>query len=252
MNTKIKSLSLALFGLAGFAFAGSAMAQCPTSLSPPWTTVSAFGGGTAVSATGGLDGSACKLNASITNSQSSVATVSDGTPANETRYRFQFLIDPNAIASYSGSASVQVFTANAAAANAAGGGRNQIVGLYLTPGPSGAKRLTITASCNNAASNYKCSTSTGNLAAGANRIELDVTVGAGAAGSLKYWLNAAAGTTEPATTGTLTNLDNNGWVGVKTAILGLTNANPGYRNTHGGSVISFDTFDSRRQTYIGH
>jgi hypothetical protein len=246
MNAKMKKLSLAVVGLVGFAAAGSAMAQCPATLQPPWTTVSQFGGGVAVSASGGLDASACKLNASITNSLSSVATVSDSTPANETRYRVQFLVNPASIATYSGSASVQLFTANSAAAFS---GRNQIVGLYLTPGPAGAKRLQIVASCNTGPT-FKCSTSTGDLIAGTNRIELDVTLGA--SGSVKYWLNAAAGTTEPAATGTLALTGGNaGWVGVKTAILGLTNANAGYRNSHAGSVLSFDTFDSRRQTYIG-
>lgn len=250
MNAKMKKLSLAVVGLVGFAAAGSAMAQCPASLSPPWATVTALSGGTAVSAAGGLDASACKLNVAVGAATTSIATVTDNTPANETRYRFQFLVNGSALGTFGTTDSVLVFNANAAAPNAAAANRRQLVTVSLTPGPAGAKRLTITASNGNA-SPFRTAVSTGDLLPGTNRIEIDLTVGAGAAGSLKYWLNAAAGTTEPAPTGTITSLNNNGWVGVKSAVLGLSGASPTYRTNHASQIVSFDTFDSRRQTYIG-
>jgi hypothetical protein len=251
MNNKMKKLSLAVLGFVGFAAAGAAMAQCPTSLSPPWSTVTALSGGTAVAVAGGLDGSACKLNASITGSTTSIATVTDNTPSNETRYRFQFLVDASALGNFGTTDSVVIFNGNAAAPNAAAANRRQLVTLALSPGPAGAKRLTITASNGNA-SPFRTAVTTGDLLPGMNRIEVDLTVGAGAAGGLKYWLNAPAGATEPTPTGTIASLNNAGWVGVNNAALGLSGASPSYRTAHASQVVSFDTFDSRRQTYIGH
>ena len=251
MNSKMKTLSLAVLGFVGFGAAGAAMAQCPATLNPPWSSVLALGGGTAVSAVGGLDASACKLNTTIGASSTSIAVVSDATPANETRYRFQFLVDSSALSAYGILDSVQLFNANAASPNAAGGSRRQIVTLALTPGTAGAKRITIVASNGNAAP-WRTSLTTADLLPGVNRIELDVNVGAGAAGSLKYWLNAAPGSTEPAETGSMTNLNNIGWVGVDTASLGLATGSPSFRSAHAGQIVSFDTFDSRRQTYIGN
>lgn len=250
MNKNMKKLSMAVVGLVGFAAAGSAMAQCPATLNPPWSVVTALSGGTAVSAAGGLDASACKLNTAISAGLASIATVTDNTPANETRYRFQFLVNGSALGNFGVTDSVQIFNSNAAVPNAAAGGRRQIVTLALTPGPAGAKRITITAS-NGTAAPFRTSVTTGDLLPGTNRIEVDLTVGAGAAGALKYWLNAAAGTTEPAATGSIASLNNAGWVGVDSAGLGLSGASPAYRAAHAGQIVSFDTFDSRRQTYIG-
>ncbi len=251
MNNKMKNLSLAVLGFVGFAAAGAAMAQCPTTLSPPWSAVTALSGGVAVASATGLDSSACKLNTSITASTTSIATVTDNTPANETRYRFQFLFDASAVGNFGTTDSVVIFNGNAAAPNAAAANRRQLVTLALSPGPAGAKRLTITASNGNA-SPFRTAVTTGDLLPGTNRIEVDLTVGAGTAGNLKYWLNAAAGTTEPAETGSIPSLNNDGWVGVKNAALGLSGGSPAYRTAHAGQIISFDTFDSRRQTYIGY
>jgi hypothetical protein len=251
MNNKMKKLSLAVLGFVGFAAAGAAMAQCPASLSPPWSAVTALSGGVAVAAATGLDSSACKLNTSITASTTSIATVTDNSPANETRYRFQFLFNASALGNFGTTDSIVIFNGTAAAPNAAANNRRQLVTLALSPGPAGAKRLTITASNGNA-SPYRTTVTTGDLLPGTNRIEIDLTVGAGAAGALKYWLNAPAGTTEPVANGNIPSLNNSAWVGVKNAALGLSGASPSFRTAHAGQIVSFDTFDSRRQTYIGH
>ncbi len=249
MNSKMKTLSLAVLGFVGFGAAGAAMAQCPATLNPPWSNVTALSGGTAASVAGGLDSSACKLNVSISGATTSIATVTDNTPANETRYRFQFLFDASGFGNFGTTDSVVIFNGNAATPNAAGANRRQIVTLALSPGPAGAKRLTITASQGNATP-FRTSVTTGDLLAGVNRIEIDLTVGA--SGALKYWLNAASGTTEPAVTGTIPSLNNTGWVGVDSAALGLSGGSPSFRATHAGQFLSVDTFDSRRQTYIGY
>ena len=251
MNTKLKTLAMAVVGLVGFGAAGAAMAQCPATLSPPWTTTVTLSGGTAVSAPGGLDGTACKLNVAITSSTSSVAGVIDNTPANETRYRFQFLVDASALGTFGATDAVVFFNANAAVPNVAGGGRRQIFTVGLAPGSAGGKRLVLVAS-KGGGFPHRVVASTTDLVAGVNRIEFDLKIGAGAAGELKYWINAPAGTTEGAATGTIANLDNAGWVGVDAASLALSAATPAFRTAHAGQIVSFDTFDSRRQTYIGH
>ena len=93
MNTKMKTLAMAVVGLVGFGAAGAAMAQCPASLSPPWSLVSTLQG-TATSQTGGYDSThAVCARAQYEWLDWSKAFVLDQTPANETRYRAQFIID---------------------------------------------------------------------------------------------------------------------------------------------------------------
>lgn len=248
MNTKMKALSLALFGLAGYAFAGSAFAQCPTSLSPPWAAVSQLNG-TVASVSGGLDGSACKMEAKLSNDPTGQATVRDDTPANETRYRFQFLVDVSQVASTFGDFdSVILFNANSAASFL---GKRQMMRITLIK-VAGGLGLSITTSCNNGGSN-RCAVTTAALNSSTpNRLEVDLKVGSGTSGSMKYWLNAATGTTEPSATGQYpTGFDNSGWVGVKQALLGLLTPSPDYSTNQAGKAIYFDAFDSRRSTYIG-
>ena len=143
MNTKMKVLSLALLGLVGYA--GSAAAGCPSSPSPPWSSTLQLGGGVVAIATPGLDASACHMDASLAASFGSIATVNDTTPANEPRYRFQFLIDADALGPFGAADAALIFSANGAApAN----GRTPILVLALTPGAvAPAKRITFIASC---------------------------------------------------------------------------------------------------------
>ena len=78
-------------------------------------------------------------------------------------------------------------------------------------------------------------------------------VGAGSDGSFEYWINAPAGTgTAPASTGEIPGLDNAAWVGVDRVIMGQSAPSGAYAIAHAGQGIGFDTFDSRRSTYIGH
>ena len=142
---------------------------------------------------------------------------------------------------------VQIFSANAAApAN----GRTPIVQMALTPGASGAKRITFVASCAGGA-NFRCATQTADLPAGVNRVEVDLQIGA-ATTTLNYWLNQT-GTSEPPATGTIAVTGGNGdWSGgVDTAVMGLGAPSPSFIATHAGQAVQFDTFDSRRNTYIG-
>ncbi|QBB71363.1 hypothetical protein ELE36_13930 [Pseudolysobacter antarcticus] len=248
---KMKSLALAVLGLASFAVAGSAFAVCPAVAALPWSGgASALGGGTlAVSGTG-LDGSACKLDATLGTDSADQATVTDTSPANEPRYRFQFLVNASALGALASTDSVNLLTTSGATTVH---GRRGIIAVNLVPAASG-NRLSFNWSCNNGTT-YRCTATTGaiTLAAGVNRIEFDVLMAtSGANGSIRYWINAPSGTTEPAVSGSVTGIDNSAWVGAKTTTMGLASPSPTQSSGHSGQIVSFDTFDSRRQTYIGY
>jgi hypothetical protein len=251
MNTKIKVLSLALVGLCGFA--GSAMAACPagptTADGGAWTSKSVLPPSTSTLAisTPGLDATECALSASLGPSTTASAFVRYDHAASEPNYRFQFLVDTTALSSFSATDNVVVFQApSTTTAN----GFNRLLRVSLVGGPSGSKRARFIAQCGTGT--FTCAqTFATDLIAGVNRIEGKLTVGAGAAGSLSYWVNAAAGTTEPAASGTIANLDNAAWGGVSAATLGLTAPSAAFKTNHPTQVVKFDRFDSRRQTYIG-
>jgi len=253
-NVMMKTLSLAVLGLAGMGFAGGAMAACPASAAAPvgaWSSQTVLSGGALTITTPGLKLTECKMSASLGTSAASLAQVQDNTPANETRFRIRAYIDPTALTSFGLTDAVQVFTANSQNPFPAAGGRRQIFNVNLVPGAGGAKRLQVIAACNNGTT-YRCiSTMTTDLPATATVFEADLKIGAGAAGELKYWVNAAAGGEPVTTTGTIANLDNTGWVGVDAAVLGLSAPTPSYRTAHQGQIVAFDEYDSRRQTYIG-
>jgi hypothetical protein len=254
MNTKMKLLSLALVGLCGFA--GSAMAACPagptTADGGAWSSASILPPSSSAVAIGtpGLDTSECKMTSSLGPSISASATVRDDTPNAEPRYRFQFLVDTTALSSFSATDNVAVFQTPA---TTTANGLSRTLRLSLVAGPAGAKRLRVGLSCASDPS-FVCAQTYGtDLIAGVNRIEGDMTISA-AGGQVKLWVNAAAGTTEPGTTSLTvpaTAIDNSAWGGVDAATLGLTAPSAAFKNNHASQAVGFDTFDSRRSTYIG-
>ncbi len=251
MNTKMKVLSLALVG--AFGYVGAASAACPggptTADGGAWKSKLISTGSHLQITSPGLDSSECKLASDIAGSLTGAALVSYTHDSPEPSYRFQFLVDPDALGAFSLTDNITVFRGVSPTANGLGYGLQ----VLLTPGSGGTRRLRFTAACGSAASNYRCSSATTtNLPAGKVRIEGKLTFGAGAAGKLDVWVNAAAGTTEPATTTlTIPNLDNAAWGGITQVFLGLVAPNVPFKNAHAGQVVNFDTFDSRRQTYIG-
>ena len=245
MNTNMKKLALAVVGLVGFAAAGSALAQCPATLNPPWSAVQAAGG-SVLSAAPGYGTTACKLNSSITgNLGSASAFVRDDTPAGETRYRAQFLINVDSLNGQTSSQGVRVF---AALTDTAALGVTELVKLTVFGNVAGTSKTLGVLTASNTGIGGLAATGvplTGGTA-GVHRVEIEWTKGA--TGGVKVWLN---NTVEATPTSTLT-VNNTSWTGgVDSAALGLTQASPGYRTNHLNKVVYFDQFDSRRQTFIG-
>lgn len=251
MNSKMKSLSMAVLGLVGFGAAGAAMAQCPASLSPPWTQVLQLQG-TVSSQTGGYDGSTCRLRTALNQNGSPAAKagVLDQTPANETRYRAQFIVDASGITLTAANRAAAVF--NVLGSSAPPTGTNNIVQVFLR-GNGSAASLRFNVGDSAQASLYQTVDVALPNQAGANRVEIDLTVAAGTA-SMKYWVNnVGTATTEGSPTGTVSNLNNTAWTGVDQAVLGLAGASTFWRqNFTNTNYVYFDQFDSRRQTFIGN
>jgi len=257
MNAKMKVLSLALVGLCGFA--GSAMAVCPAGPTTPdggaWTsavTQPSAAASPAVVAVPGLDGSECKLTTALAVGNTAASSfVRYNHAASEPNYRFQFLVDTSNLLAFSSSSNVVIYQAPA---TTAANGFNRLLRVVLVQGNGSATRVRFIAQTS-AGAHIATSTFATDLAPGVHRIEGKLGVGAGAAGQLTYWVDAAAGTTEPAASGTIANLDNAAWGGVSAASLGLTAPSAAFVAAapgNGGKTVGFDTFDSRRQTYIGH
>ena len=250
MKSKMKTLSLAVLGMVGFGAAGAAMAACPATLQPPWSLVSVLQG-TATSQTGGYDSTECRLRVALNQNGSTGAKafVLDQTPANETRYRVQFIVDASGIGLTQANRNVVAFQMLGASAPA--GGSSRLVSAILTGNGTGTV-LRILAGDTNQGSQYQSVDVVLPNQAGANRVEFDLLIGAAA--TMKYWVtNVTAATTEGAFTGQFTGLANTAWTGVDQATLGLSTANTFYRqNFTNTSFVFFDQFDSSRQTFIGH
>jgi hypothetical protein len=254
MNTKMKVLSLALVGLCGYA--GSAMAACPATPSAWSGTVGGTGTSAIVVDTTGYDSTECSLKVHLGNNGLAQAQVRDDSPAGETHYRAQFIFDAKNLSGANGLNQAPVFLANAAAAHS--GTLNLVKMTFAGSGggsTSAGKRLFIAAADEGVAGGFSSKVVALPNQTGANRIEIDLVVGAAGTGKLRYWVNDAATTglsdSSPTDTITLTG-GNTGWVGVETVFLGLTSPSSAYRSVNSSVDAWFDQFDSRRQTFIGH
>jgi hypothetical protein len=233
MNAKMKVLALALLGLAGYA--GSAVAGCPSSPVPPWTAAPALGGTVAIVA-GGLDGSACRMESALTGDSASFATVEDDTPTAEPRYRASFMINGNAVSSASLVTASFVFSATSASGRAP---------VALSIVGDGAGGLALSYFVQNGAGTLSGSKP---LAPGANHVEFDYDNGtsAGSPGPhFSLWINSNTEGT-PTFTSAITSTGV-----VDTAFLGLAGATQDWTGTFNGTAVQFDTFDSRRSSFIG-
>jgi len=250
MNTKMKVLSLALLGLVGYA--GSAAAGgCPTTLSPPWTSaLSGAGfGGTATSVAGGLEAtpSPCKLSVALDGTATifSLIGVVDGTPANETTYRFRFYLDAQNIGTLDSFSSIQDFTANSADAYPAAGGFQQILRVGVVGSGSG-PRLFATAADDNAANN-NIALGSAPLPAQVNVVEGQIVIGGAGTGVVNIWLNAAA---ESDPTAITLNVNNAGWVGTDLVALGMASPQGVALTNQTGRTVGIDGNNNRNERKI--
>lgn len=232
------NVMLGLGALAAFGFASSAFAQCPTDPVPPWSSAPALQGSLSIQA-GGLGGTSCHLDSTINSGASGAAFafVQDDTPTAEPRYRAQFLMNADGVASQQLLEVVRVF----AVGSTAHLGRNQPIQAYIY-GLGGTRFLNVIVANEGVPGNTTSAAFA--LAAGENRIEFDWDV----TGTVTVWVN---NTNEAVPTHTF-NVNNAGWVGIDTAYLGLATPSTQFVANHAGVAIQFDEFDSRRQTFIGN
>jgi hypothetical protein len=257
---KMKALALATLGLGGLVMAGSAVADCPAGVAQSdggaWSGKNVAAGTMSVVA-GGLESptpSACKMSSTLTSfNPFAAAAAVDNSPNNEVTYRAQFLVNADAIVGLDPFNGVQIFGANAANSASSNNPTVQILKMTITGGAT--KNVNFIAACSNGGSD-RCSTSAP-LAAGVNRIEIQIIMGSGTNAQLNYWIN---NTNSASPTGSVqaalgvAGFDNSAWVGVDAAVLGLGNPTNGFMS--GGTsqlnhAVFFDAFDSRRQTFIG-
>jgi hypothetical protein len=240
MSRKFNAI-LGLGALAAFGFASSAFAQCPTGPVPPWSSQSTIGGSVAIAA-GGYDGTTCRMDASLTSGLTTAsAFVRDNTPADEPRYRGQFLVNADNLVGQSLTQSVKIFSA---ATDAPAQGVSEVVRFTIFGNIAGnARTLGVFTACASDPSG-QCSASIP-LPAGTNRVEFDWQQDA--AGSLRVWVNNGDENSPNANIAT----NNTTWGGVDFAVLGLSTASPGFRTAQVNRTVGFDEFDSRRTSFIG-
>jgi len=216
-------------------YAGSAVAGCPGSPVPPWTAAPALGGTVAIAA-GGLDGSACRMESALTGDSSSFATVEDDTPTAEPRYRASFMINADAVSSLSLTTASFVFSATSSSGRAP---------VSLSIVGDGAGNVFLSYFVQNGAGTLSGSKP---LAAGANHVEFDYDNGsdAGSPGPhFSLWINNNT-EASPTFTSAITSTGV-----VDTAFLGLAGATQDWSTSFNGTAVQFDTFDSRRSSFIG-
>jgi hypothetical protein len=252
----MKSLLLAVVGLAALGMASSAFSQCPTDPAQPngpWSSKATTQGTLAIH-TGGLAGTSCDLQVSLNQSSSLIAkaSVTDTSPVDELRYRARFYIDTTEVGSglLNILRSVEIF--NASATNSPANLSGEEVSINLT-GSSNAPAVVFTVADSSQGSGFRQVTVPLTVASGVNRIEFDLQ--GGASGSFNCWVSdAATVTTEgsPTPACAMTGLNTTGWSGVTQASLGEFSANNGFRSFFTASThLYLDEFDSRRQTFIG-
>jgi len=242
MNTKMKALSLALVGLAGFA--GSAMAACPAgpdiAHGGAWSGAPVFQGTVAIS-TPGLASTECKMDSAINASASGAAfaTVEDDSPTAEPSYRASFIIDADTLTNQSLLQGVTIFSANSTA-------NGKSVFFSIFGDGAGGRTLGYFVADSSQPSGLVSGAAT--LAAGENHVEFKLLTGASGAGNFTLWVNSnvEASPTIPAVAVT------NDAYTVDTTFVGLAAPSTQYVTAFAGTAVSFDQFDSRRTLFIGY
>jgi len=252
---KSRALLIAGLGFAGLWMAGTAVAATrPGSPIPPWSGNNQLFGGTAAINSPGLHSTSCALYTSV-NSSSIVglttASVSDSSPSNETRYRFRFYLNVDALGTFGLLDGVRIVNVLSASPYPVSGGTRVVFSISLAEAGDNASNIVMTfsAACNDAGKNYRCvATAPVDLQSGDNWFEADIQTGA--SGTINYWINNSS-TTEPSPTGTIGPFDNSEWSVDQVYLGSVSPATTQYISGHHDQNLIIDEFDSRRSTYIG-
>jgi len=268
----MKSLKFKLLCAAVAAAGGVQMAhaQCPTTPTAWEQSVAVTSAaGTFAITTPGLSagtivGGQCKFDVGITAAATRPdrARVQDRTPADEVRYRARYLVNVDSLGTMGPGQRVKLFNVQSTV-DPDGAGLATSIGMVLVrlqgnPDGLGGRGIVVRGgnfTGQTAAFAGFSDTAFLPLAAGTNRIELDLQVAAANTGSLRIWVNSAV---EGSPTASLTNLNLVPWnPGVTQVNLGLIEPTADYINGAGaftskaGIRYSVDEFESRRQTFIG-
>jgi hypothetical protein len=271
----MKALAVAVLGLAGV---GSAMAACPTDPAAPagpWASKSVSaatlsicpGGASCGTVTSGMNGTNCALVVGTAVGASALAKsfVTDTSPNNEPRYRMRVYFDVSALVTAgftSGLKQVKIY--DSASTTSPANTPNTEVGVFLAGGSPPSLKVNVANSDSGSAFTTISIPLTGGTptsgTTNVKRFEFDLQQGASSGancasitptgGCFRYWLSDDTATTADATPNGTLAVTNTGWSGVKQTSVGILTANPSYRLTN-GSLLEFDEFDSRRQTFIG-
>jgi hypothetical protein len=279
---KMNALALAVFGLCGLAFAGSAFALCPDPTAngnTGYTTASggAWHGGETVSSatiasTTGLNGTTCGMKVALTATPASngKALVTDDSPNNEQRYRVRFYVDLSHLTTTNTGGSIRLLNANSVSGPP---GASTSVVTVLLGGTKTAPFFRFLVADPGQASLFKAITVNAPTPTGVNRVEFDYNTGTGslcapgnAHGSFCVWVTDGAAATGADSTPVGapaypllanafgTGAPANNWTGVKLTNFGIFTSNANYRTGAGAAPsqsIVLDEFDSRRSTMIG-
>ncbi len=274
---KMKALALATLGLGGLVMAGSAFAAtCPTDPAQPngpWASKSVSGatlsicpgGANCSGVTTGLDSTSCALAVGTSIGAGSIAKsfVTDASPQNEARYRARFYFDVSQLVAQgftSGLKQVKIY--DSASTSSPTNTPNTEVGIFLAGGSPPSLKINVANSDSGSSYTTISVPLTGASTGSTNikRFEFDLQQGSSSGascssatptgGCFRYWLSDSGSATTDATPLGTQAVTNTGWSGVKQTSMGILTANPSYRSTN-GTILVFDEFDSRRQTFIG-
>lgn len=243
----------ALLGMSLNALAGG---TCPDPALAWDTTNQANGAAYAVTETG-AGGTTCALEVTQGPNNNGVATVRDDIASAEPSYRFRFYFEADDFLTTStvGAQRFKAFVAgnnnNLVDPSIDSRARPALLQMFIVGTAEGARLGGFCRDFNStgARARFGDGSNPGTVAlqAGWNVIEGEIQVGAGD-GGCRLWVN---NDTEATPDWEQTGVDNNSMEGVIRANLGSTGSTQRFADDFGTSVLRFDEFESRRQTFIG-
>jgi hypothetical protein len=156
-----------------------------------------------------------------------------------TLVRYGFRLDFSALTNFSAANDVvHVFSASSPTVIAPG--VSNVLDMYLVGGAQPALHFSAAASGpSGQVAAVKSLTQTANV------VRVEISIGSGANGVVRYWINRAFGDPpDGVIDNSGTGLDNAAWIGVISAELGLSSPSAVFRANHAGSALVFDQVES--------